>query len=45
MRALAWLEALPLTAIPDVVAAQRARVTEELLQIVLRRTSRKPATA
>src|SRR5262245_60297259 len=37
MRAIAWLDALRKTAIPDVVAAQRSRLTEELRQVALRR--------
>jgi hypothetical protein len=37
MRAIAWLDALPNTAIPDVVAAQRLRLTEELREVALRR--------
>jgi hypothetical protein len=37
MRAIAWLDALRKTAIPDVVAAQRSRLTDELSQITLRR--------
>ena len=37
MRAIAWLDALRKTAIPDVVAAQRSRITEELRQVALRR--------
>jgi two-component sensor histidine kinase len=37
MRAIAWLDALRKTAIPDVVAAQRSRFTDELRQIALRR--------
>jgi hypothetical protein len=41
-RAIAWFDSLPSTTIPDVVAAQRARAIEELLQIVFRRASRKP---
>jgi len=36
-RAIAWLDALRKTAIPDVVAAQRSRFTEELRQVALRR--------
>ena len=39
-RAFARLEVLPNTTIPDVVAAQRARVVEELLRFALRRASR-----
>jgi len=42
VQAFAWLDALPNTTIPDVVAAQRARVVEELLQISIRRAGRKP---
>jgi hypothetical protein len=37
MRTIAWLDALPNTAIPDVVAAQRLRLTEELREVALRR--------
>jgi len=37
MRAIAWLDALRKTAIPDVVAAQRSRITEELRQVAFRR--------
>ena len=37
MRAIAWLDTLRKTAIPDVVAAQRSRLTEELRQVALRR--------
>jgi two-component system CheB/CheR fusion protein len=37
MRAIAWLDALRKTAIPDVVAAQRSRFTEELHQVAVRR--------
>src|SRR5215510_13377615 len=36
-RAIAWLDALRKTAIPDVVAAQRSRLTEELRLVALRR--------
>ena len=36
MRTIAWLFALRNTAIPDVVAAQRSRLTDELCQIVRR---------
>src|SRR5262245_62890636 len=35
-RAIAWLDALRKTAIPDVVAAQRSRITEELRQVAMR---------
>jgi hypothetical protein len=35
MRAIAWLEALPSTTLPDVVATQSARAIEELAQIDL----------
>jgi hypothetical protein len=41
MSTIAWLEALPSTTIPDVVATQRARATEELAQIDLHRARRK----
>ena len=37
MRAIAWLDTLRKTAIPDVVAAQRSRFVEELRQVTLRR--------
>jgi two-component system CheB/CheR fusion protein len=37
MRAIAWLDKLRETAIPDVVAAQRSRFIEELLHVDLRR--------
>jgi two-component sensor histidine kinase len=37
MRAIAWLDALRKMTIPDVVAAQRSRLTDELCQIALRR--------
>ncbi len=37
MRAIAWLDALRKSAIPNVVTAQRARLTEELRQVDLRR--------
>jgi two-component sensor histidine kinase len=36
-RAIAWLDTLRKTAIPDVVAAQRSRFAEELRQVALRR--------
>ena len=35
MRAIAWLDTLRKTAIPDAVAAQRSRLTEELRQVSL----------
>src|SRR5262245_44269287 len=37
LRAIAWLDTLRKTAIPDVVAAQRSRLIEELRQVALRR--------
>jgi len=37
MRAIAWLDTLGKTAIPDVVTAQRSRFIEELRQVALRR--------
>src|SRR5262245_2900361 len=37
MRAIAWLDALRKTAIPDAVAAQRSRLTEELRRGAMRR--------
>ena len=37
MRAIAWLDTLRKTAIPDVVAAQRSRLIEELRHVALRR--------
>src|SRR5215467_7083252 len=37
IRAIAWLDTLRKTAIPDVVAAQRSRFVEELHQVALRR--------
>jgi two-component sensor histidine kinase len=37
MRAIAWLETLRKTDVPDLVAAQRSRLVEELRQIALRR--------
>src|SRR5262245_44534735 len=37
MRAIAWLDALRKTDIPDAVAAQRSRLTEELRQVSCRR--------
>jgi len=37
MRAIAWLDALHKTAIPDAVAAQRSRLTAELRRVALRR--------
>jgi hypothetical protein len=40
MRTIAWLEALPTTTIPDVVANQRARAIEELAQTDLHRARR-----
>jgi len=33
---IAWLDALPNTSIPDVVTAQRSRLTQELRQVALR---------
>jgi len=36
-RAIAWLDTLRKTAIPDVVAAQRSRFVDELRQVTLRR--------
>jgi hypothetical protein len=41
LRTIAWLEALPSTTIPDVVATQRARAIEALAQIDLHRARRK----
>jgi len=35
MRAIAWLDALRNTAIPDVVTAQRSRLTEELREVAI----------
>jgi hypothetical protein len=40
MRTIAWLETLPSTTIPDVVAAQRARAIDELARIDLHRARR-----
>jgi two-component sensor histidine kinase len=36
-RAIAWLDTLRKTAIPDVVAAQRSRLNEELREVAMRR--------
>ena len=40
MRAIAWLDTVRKTAIPDVVASQRTRLIEELRQVALRRQRR-----